>query len=147
MPDLLSRLSEKLDEVERAAENAKGSRVTTHGAGGLHAALWGPSDVLRLVAAHREVIGMCRSANQAGEEALMTAGEFARSEALDDVIAVIARGYGITEEGLTWPGECPQQRWTTPDSRPEHRCPSASVSAVPLLEPWQPTLWTLRRRQ
>ena len=129
MPDLISRLSEKLDEVERVARDCPGGPWQVHENGEVyapaydrevrldgsrsttdqlfitsdsegisasvmpdvaaHIASWDPHSVLRLVAAHREVIAEHQAAaRQASPD----------RSALLWVIRTLARVYGIEEE-------------------------------------------------
>jgi hypothetical protein len=147
MPDLLSRLSEKLDEVERVARatdvkqgdpqwfvspvlGTGGEDFTVRSArdkrpiarvqrldgdegepAGIldgqsaanHIASWGPHSVLRLVAAHREVIAEHRRALQRLREAVGGAPEHValvtdRFKSLQRVIKLLAAGWGVQDE-------------------------------------------------
>lgn len=57
-----------------------------------------PTPELRLCRAHRQIVEMAQRAAEAGENALMTAGEHARAATLDEVVELLAVGLGVVEE-------------------------------------------------
>jgi hypothetical protein len=122
---LVSRLLARLDELERAAraveplghnfdmggnrqdEKFTHARIVYASEDGRARTEWGdeperfgnwePNEVLRLCRAHRDIIEQYQRAREAGENALMTAGEYAAAAALELVVETIAHGLGVEE--------------------------------------------------
>lgn len=113
--DLVSGVLTRLAEMEEAARDAmqrrwlladnyvedeNGAEVATFSlSADAHLAAFAaePDRVLRLCRAHRQIVEMAQRAAEAGESALMTAGEHARSATLDEVVELLAVGLGVVE--------------------------------------------------